>query len=251
MRDLLGIHGISAAIVDAHLANARQTSSSTASLSTWTRRRYNNSCQRDIRPNGHHVRASAGPSRQPAWPSIRNRTLADTNQHLACASHVEIGNTPADLDPSLAQQARLGSSQSCASPPTEHCMAQLVRPEPYSKTRDVPQQKLIYQRFPKSHSHSADAENQIISDDGSYTTQEILATRELPTSQSLPNTSTACCSTMGAIGRGSVDETDCEHAAHIIASMRGHTDHESIWPELGCSVARKCTIKTLTIFQMV
>lgn len=47
------------------------------------------------------------------------------------------------------------------------------------------------------------------------------------------------------------DETSCEDAARIIASMRGHEDPEGVWPELGCSATRSCMVKNITIFQMV
>ena len=47
-----------------------------------------------------------------------------------------------------------------------------------------------------------------------------------------------------------VDVTPCEEAAHIIASMRGHEDAESVWPELGCSTSKKCSVKNLTVFQL-
>jgi hypothetical protein len=47
------------------------------------------------------------------------------------------------------------------------------------------------------------------------------------------------------------DETSCEEAARIIASMRGDEDPEGVWPELGCSSTRKCMVKNMAIFQMV
>jgi hypothetical protein len=47
------------------------------------------------------------------------------------------------------------------------------------------------------------------------------------------------------------DETSCEDAARIIASMRGHEDPEGVWPELGCSATRSCMVKNITIFSMV
>lgn len=47
------------------------------------------------------------------------------------------------------------------------------------------------------------------------------------------------------------DETSCEDAARIIASMRGQDDPERVWPELGCSATRSCMVKNITIFQMV
>lgn len=46
------------------------------------------------------------------------------------------------------------------------------------------------------------------------------------------------------------DETSCEDAARIIASMRGQDDPERVWPELGCSTTRSCMVKNMTIFQM-
>ena len=47
------------------------------------------------------------------------------------------------------------------------------------------------------------------------------------------------------------DETSCEDAARIIASMRGQDDPERVWPELGCSTTKSCMVKNMTIFQMV
>jgi hypothetical protein len=47
------------------------------------------------------------------------------------------------------------------------------------------------------------------------------------------------------------DETSCEDAARIIASMRGHEDPEGVWPELGCSSTRSCMVKNIAIFSMV
>ena len=46
------------------------------------------------------------------------------------------------------------------------------------------------------------------------------------------------------------DETSCEDAARIIASMRGHDDLEGLWSELGCSSTRKCMVKNMAIFQI-
>ena len=47
------------------------------------------------------------------------------------------------------------------------------------------------------------------------------------------------------------DETSCEDATRIIASMRGNEDPEGVWPELGCSSTRKRMVKNMAIFQMV
>ncbi len=46
------------------------------------------------------------------------------------------------------------------------------------------------------------------------------------------------------------DETSCESAARIIASMRGHEDPEAFWPALGCSDTDKCMVKNIKIFQL-
>lgn len=50
---------------------------------------------------------------------------------------------------------------------------------------------------------------------------------------------------------GTGDETHCEIAAHIITSMRGREDSETVWPELGCTSGRNCMVKNVDIFQMV
>jgi hypothetical protein len=46
------------------------------------------------------------------------------------------------------------------------------------------------------------------------------------------------------------DVTPCEEAAHIIASMRGHEDADSVWSELGCPPNQRCLVKNMTIFQL-
>lgn len=47
------------------------------------------------------------------------------------------------------------------------------------------------------------------------------------------------------------DESTCEAAANIIASMRGHGDTETVMAELGCSSNRSCTVKNMTIFELL
>jgi hypothetical protein len=73
--------------------------------------------------------------------------------------------------------------------------------------------------------------------------------------RSLPEKSPALCPPCRSYERdGTIrraDETSCEDAARIIASMRGHEDPEGVWPELGCSATRSCMVKNITIFQMV
>lgn len=44
------------------------------------------------------------------------------------------------------------------------------------------------------------------------------------------------------------DETSCEVAANIIASMRWHGDKEEARVELGCDGPRECTVKNTTVF---
>ena len=46
------------------------------------------------------------------------------------------------------------------------------------------------------------------------------------------------------------DETSCESAARIIASMRGHEDPGAFWPALGCSDTDVCMVKNIKIFQL-
>lgn len=57
---------------------------------------------------------------------------------------------------------------------------------------------------------------------------------EMPTSQNLMD-----------------DESTCEAAANIIASMRGHGDTEKVLAELGCSPNQSCTVKNITIFELL
>ena len=47
------------------------------------------------------------------------------------------------------------------------------------------------------------------------------------------------------------DESTCEAAASIIASMRGHGDTETVMAELGCSSNRTCTVNNMTIFELL
>ena len=46
------------------------------------------------------------------------------------------------------------------------------------------------------------------------------------------------------------DESTCEAAANIIASMRGHGDTEKVLAELGCTSNRSCAVKNMTIFEL-
>lgn len=66
---------------------------------------------------------------------------------------------------------------------------------------------------------------------------------------STPGPSCQACEQEGGV-KG-VDETSCEDAARIIASMRGHEDPDVVWPELGCSATKSCMVKNIAIFQMV
>ena len=48
----------------------------------------------------------------------------------------------------------------------------------------------------------------------------------------------------------SADETSCENAARIIASMRGHEDSQALRPELGCTETNTCMVKNMIVFQL-
>ena len=47
------------------------------------------------------------------------------------------------------------------------------------------------------------------------------------------------------------DETSCEVAANIIASMRWQGDKEEVRVELGCDGQRQCTVRNTTVFQIM
>jgi hypothetical protein len=47
------------------------------------------------------------------------------------------------------------------------------------------------------------------------------------------------------------DETSCEVAADIIASMRWQGDKEEVRMELGCDGQRQCTVRNTTVFQIM
>ena len=47
------------------------------------------------------------------------------------------------------------------------------------------------------------------------------------------------------------DESTCEAAANIIASMRGHGDTEKVLAELGCTSNQSCAVKNITIFELI
>lgn len=47
------------------------------------------------------------------------------------------------------------------------------------------------------------------------------------------------------------DESTCQAAANIIASMRGHSDTEKVLAELGCTSEKSCAVKNITIFELI
>lgn len=47
------------------------------------------------------------------------------------------------------------------------------------------------------------------------------------------------------------DESSCEAAANIIASMRGHGDTDKVLAELGCTSNQSCAVKNVTIFELL
>lgn len=266
LRDLLKIHGISAAAVDAHLASTRQTVTNMASSSIRTIHPCNNAGWREAQPCGSGVQAAAGPAPKLARCAAQNGPSTDTNEPLKATTNLKAGNPSTELDPTLAQEARQVTSQSCISPPIQDHRAHPDYPElnpslslshdlpqqnpSLSLSHDLPQQSLPYPQSPSLQDHPVDAEDQMLSDGGSYTTQAILARGELTSPLSSSNNSATCCSTTRTLDKESVDETDCVSAARIIATMRGHGDHESVLPELGCSVEKNCMVKNDRIFQM-
>nr|OQO26832.1 hypothetical protein B0A51_06493 [Rachicladosporium sp. CCFEE 5018] len=46
------------------------------------------------------------------------------------------------------------------------------------------------------------------------------------------------------------DEMDCEEAARIITTLRGEEDPESVWPSLGCSSAKRTTVKNSVLMSL-
>lgn len=253
LRDLLKIHGISAAVVDAHLASTRQTVTSMVSSSIRTIHPCNHSGWREAQPSGIGVQAAAGPAPKLARSAAQYGPSTDTNDPLKATTNLKAGNSSTDLDLTLSQEARQVTSQSYMSPPIQDHRAKLDYPELNPSlllSDDLPQQYLPYPQGPSSQDRLADAEDQMLTGDGSYTTQAILARGELTSPLSSSNNSAT-----RTLDKESADETDCENAARIIATMRGHGDHESLWSELGCaelgcSAEKKCMVKNDRIFQM-
>ncbi|KAF2757898.1 hypothetical protein EJ05DRAFT_371038 [Pseudovirgaria hyperparasitica] len=54
----------------------------------------------------------------------------------------------------------------------------------------------------------------------------------------------------GVHADASKDTMDCEEAARLIASFRGHHSTDQIWPELGCSSAKRCAVKNSIIMSL-
>ncbi|KAK6435375.1 hypothetical protein LTR95_008439 [Oleoguttula sp. CCFEE 5521] len=46
------------------------------------------------------------------------------------------------------------------------------------------------------------------------------------------------------------DEMDCEEAARIITTLRGEEDPEAMWPQLGCSSAKRTTVKNSVLMSL-
>ncbi|EGP82396.1 uncharacterized protein MYCGRDRAFT_51617 [Zymoseptoria tritici IPO323] len=51
-------------------------------------------------------------------------------------------------------------------------------------------------------------------------------------------------------GRSNNDEMDCEEAARVITSLRGKVDPEALWPQLGCSTARRTRVKNSVLMTL-
>lgn len=219
-----------------------------ASPSPETTYPHHSSSRREAQSGG--LQAAARPTSGFAIPAARKGSSTETNENPKTPPNLDAGNPSIEIDLISAHRARQEISQSYISPPTQDHMD---RPEPdpnLSLSHDLPQQTLPYASTSSSHNHSSDDDDRMRSDDESYPTLKTTPRARLPTPVYTGNTSATCCSTPRTTDNTPADETDCEHAARIIASMRGHGDHESLWPELGCSLEKKCMIKNIRLFQM-
>lgn len=251
MRALLKRHGISAAVVDAHITSTRHTGTGTALPTPSTIHPIHRSSWREAQSGG--LQSAARPLSEIAKSAARNGLSTETSDSPRATTHLEAGNPSTEQDLILADRAHQETCQSYISPPTQNYKPNLDHSEPdptLSLSHDLSQQKTSYPSTPSLHNHSTDDNDQMLPDDRSYNTQGIQARTELLTPVSSSNASPIRCSTTRIADNAPTDETDCEHAARIIASMRGHGDHESLWPELGCSVERNCMIKNIRLFQM-
>jgi hypothetical protein len=113
-----------------------------------------------------------------------------------------------------------------------------------------PQQAFFYPATPDSYNDPTADNVRVLSDEDSLGCRENLAGAENSTPPLSRHTAGTCCGATDATKQTSPDETDCETAARIIASMRGQENPESLWPELGCSTERRSMVKHLQIFQM-
>lgn len=247
LRTLLKTHGISTDVVDAHL---RPTAIDVASPSIWTR--HPNKGPLEEGSDRASAQAAVRPNSKFTISAVQQGLSTDINEPWKAATFLKVGRASTEAVLSSAQRSGQEARQSYNSLVTRDYLLHPKSPEPErnpSESRDS-QQDLSYPTNPSSYDDVTDNNNQILFDDGSYNVREALARgRHLAPSLSSKNSAT-CYSMSKTTDVAPTDEMDCEHAARIIARMRGSDDHESLWPELGCSVDGNCTIRKVRLFQM-
>lgn len=247
LRDLLQIHGIPTNVVEAHLAKHRQILAHEKSSSIASVRSSKSPLPERARP-ARSPRTVTNPTHKLVSAEVQKRLLIDTNEHLE-ATTISImqsagrntHQTPQDIrqfyDPSVSRDRALPAIRSVAEPSPASSHDSAVRESPNHPTLT-------------SYDPATKDDNPMLSDDELYTSQEARKRRRLESLQLPGIKSTTCPETPGRMQTVPTDETSCEEAAWIIARMRGHQDHELLWPELGCSEVKRCWIKNLKIFEM-
>ena len=255
LRALLKAHGISTAVIDTYLSSTHQTLADAPSPSRHnipvniirSMRSQSNglAAQRTFRPFSRLVSSTETKASSRGTYNLPNTTTVleaggpNTESDLKSAPHAHQSiSQPDHLPQSSANQARLIGI---------HILASGQNPR---LNNDSPEQELVYLSTPNSRSHSTGDDARMLSDDESTFPQGYLGGGGLATPPLSSCSPGKYSGRNGISSRADRDETDCEHAARIIASMRGHEDTESLWPELGCSTERNCSIKNVRIFQM-
>ena len=255
LRALLETHGIATAVVDAHLARTKQTLADLPLPSTQTTPPHNIHYMRG-RSDGLIAPTAFNPFLRLVGSNGKKRSSAGLNDPPKATTTLEAARLSTELDLTPAAQAHQSASHAHHSSDSLAIQAHSLNPNLPGPDRnppsnnELPQQELSYASSPNSHSDAMDDDVKMLSDNGSPTRRKNLAGGGLATPPLSGHGSGTCCSTTGTSIKAPPDETDCEQAARVIASMRGHEDPESLWPELGCSRDRKCMVKNVRIFQM-
>lgn len=179
---------------------------------------------------------------------VAARRVAEENQALRALLGVH-GVSAAGIDYHLAGSRQV-TAATCSS---------AIRPIPYSRP---PRPLAAEQRPHHPISMSNPQVSELPTPSASHSPSEEYRSPSPPESPdpltseshySAPDSDTPLNSAV-VIGKASpakpADETSCETAARIIASMRGHEDPETVWSALGCSANDKCMVKNIEIFQL-